>query len=211
MIADFFFSAIAAITAIVAIIWKAGLIYRNNHPPFLLNCYLYALQTYRTHSPKLRLLLVYLNENLLRSTKFSRASLNGARWCWTRRKSPIKIIWRILVHPEHNPLSNEHHTKHIKQINKKIKNAFYLRVNVFSTKELIGNTLAFYFIYLFLFIYFLRGEGLAVLTAKAVHLFVGYFKRLSIDPSPGIEPANHRSAVMRPNGWASPAKLVTNK
>ena len=56
---------------------------------------------------------------------------------------------RILVHPEHNPLSNEHHTKHIKQINKKIKNAFYLRVNVFSTKELIGNTLAFYFFYLF--------------------------------------------------------------
>ena len=51
---NFFFSAIAAITAIVAIIWKPGLIYRNNHPPFLLNCYLYA----RTHSPKLRLLLV---------------------------------------------------------------------------------------------------------------------------------------------------------
>ena len=49
---NFFFSAI------VAIIWKPGLIYRNNHPPFLLNCYLYALQTYRTHSSKLRLLLV---------------------------------------------------------------------------------------------------------------------------------------------------------
>ena len=49
---NFFFSAI------VAIIWKSGLIYRNNHPPFLLNCYLYALQTYRTHSSKLRLLLV---------------------------------------------------------------------------------------------------------------------------------------------------------
>ena len=55
---NFFFSAIAAITAIVAIIWKPGLIYRNNHPPFLLNCYLYALQTYRTHSSKLRLILV---------------------------------------------------------------------------------------------------------------------------------------------------------
>ena len=53
-----FFSVIAAITAIVAIIWKQGLIYRNNHPPFLLNCYLCALQTYRTHSSKLRLLLV---------------------------------------------------------------------------------------------------------------------------------------------------------
>ena len=54
---NFFFSAI---TAIVAIIWKPGLIYRNNHPPFLLNCYLYALQTYRTHSSKLRLLLVLI-------------------------------------------------------------------------------------------------------------------------------------------------------
>ena len=55
---NFFFSAIAAITAVVAIIWKPDLIYRNDHPPFLLNCYLYALQTYRTHSSKLRLLLV---------------------------------------------------------------------------------------------------------------------------------------------------------
>ena len=37
------------------------LIYRNNrHPPFHLNYYLYAYQTYRTHSPKrLRLLQVY--------------------------------------------------------------------------------------------------------------------------------------------------------
>ena len=61
---NFFFSAIAAITAIVAIIWKPGLIYRNNHPPFLLNSYLYALQTHRTHSSKLRLLLVYINFKL---------------------------------------------------------------------------------------------------------------------------------------------------
>ena len=34
-------------------------IYRKNHPPFPLNCYLYAQQTYRTLSPKLRLLLVH--------------------------------------------------------------------------------------------------------------------------------------------------------
>ena len=54
----FFFAAIAAITAIVALIRKPGLIYRNNYPPFLLNCYLYFLQTYQTHSSKLRLLLV---------------------------------------------------------------------------------------------------------------------------------------------------------
>ena len=39
-------------------------IYHKNHPPFPLNCYLYAQQTYQTHSPKLRLLLV-LNHNLL--------------------------------------------------------------------------------------------------------------------------------------------------
>ena len=55
---NFFFSAIVAIIS-----WKPGLIYRNNHPPFLLNCYLYALQTYRTLSSKFRLLLVI--ENIL--------------------------------------------------------------------------------------------------------------------------------------------------
>ena len=54
----FFLSDPAPITAIVAIIWKLSLIHRNNHPPFLLNSYLYALQTYRTHSSKLQLLLV---------------------------------------------------------------------------------------------------------------------------------------------------------
>ena len=52
-------SYFSAITAIVAIMWKPGLIYRNNHPPLLLNCYLYVLQTYRTHPSKLRLLLVF--------------------------------------------------------------------------------------------------------------------------------------------------------
>ena len=41
---NFFVSAIAAITAIIAITWKLAKIYRNNHPHFLLNCYLYALQ-----------------------------------------------------------------------------------------------------------------------------------------------------------------------
>ena len=58
---NFFFSAMVAIAAIT---WKPGLIYRNNYPPFLLNCYLYALQTYRKHSPKLWLLLVsWLNSH----------------------------------------------------------------------------------------------------------------------------------------------------
>ena len=41
-----------------------------NHPPFLLNCYPYALQTYRTHSPKLRLLLVWI-KNAGRQIKFA--------------------------------------------------------------------------------------------------------------------------------------------
>ena len=54
----FFLSDPAPITAIVAIIWKLSLIHRNNHPPFLLSSYLYALQTYRKHSSKLQLLLV---------------------------------------------------------------------------------------------------------------------------------------------------------
>ena len=39
-------------------VWKPGFTYRNNHPPFLLDCYLYTLQTYETHSSKLWLLLV---------------------------------------------------------------------------------------------------------------------------------------------------------
>ena len=71
MIAELFFSAIAAITAIVAIIWKLGLIYRNDHQPFLLNCYLYALQTYRTHSSKLRLLLVLKSVNIVGKSELS--------------------------------------------------------------------------------------------------------------------------------------------
>ena len=59
---NFFFSVIAAI---VTIIWKPGLIYRNNNPPFLHNCQLYALQTYRTHSSKLRLLLVVHTKTII--------------------------------------------------------------------------------------------------------------------------------------------------
>ena len=58
MIAELFFLSDRSDPAVVAIIWKPDKIYRNNHPPFLINCYLYALQTYRTHSSKLRLLLV---------------------------------------------------------------------------------------------------------------------------------------------------------
>ena len=79
-------SAIAAITVIVAIIWKPGLIYRNNHPPFLLNCYLYALQTYRTHSSKLRLLLVIRCISLV----VDFVLLGGA--------NSVSLIWGLIVY-----------------------------------------------------------------------------------------------------------------
>ena len=78
MIAELFFSAI------VAIIWKPGLIYRNNHPPFLLNCYLYALQTYRTHSFKLRLLLDWY--------KHSRRWENSRQLCKPSTSSRVCIF-----------------------------------------------------------------------------------------------------------------------
>ena len=65
MISELFFSVIAVT------IWKPGLIYRNNLPPFLFNCYLYALQKYRTHSSKLRLLLI-LNLGGLHSSMVTR-------------------------------------------------------------------------------------------------------------------------------------------
>ena len=74
---NFFFSAI---------IWKPGLIYRNNHPPFLLNCYLYALQTYRTHSSKLRLLLVIRCISLV----VDFVLLGGA--------NSVSLIWGLIVY-----------------------------------------------------------------------------------------------------------------
>ena len=57
-------------------------IYRRNHPPFPLNCYLYAKQTYRTYSPKLRLLLV------IRKLSTSKRSLE----CYVSRKE-AKEAW----------------------------------------------------------------------------------------------------------------------
>ena len=76
-----------------------------------------------------------------------------------------------------------------------LKNARILRVNVFSKKVLIRDTI------------FLRDryftwsseprEGVPVCRAKGVPSFLSYFKTLCIDPAPGIEPATSRSAVER--------------
>ena len=77
---------------------------------------------------------------------------------------------------------------------------FFLSVNVFSTKVLIGDTI------------FTSPtgdgtaistwssetrEGPAVCSVKAVSSFLSYFETLSIGPAPGIEPATSRSAVKR--------------
>ena len=84
---NLFFLAIAAITAIVAIIWKPGLIYRKNHPAFLLNCYLYALQTHRTHSCKLRL----VEKRKLWKIFLLRVPLEKQETRWRRLKTLAKI------------------------------------------------------------------------------------------------------------------------
>ena len=76
---------------------------------------------------------------------------------------------------------------------------FYLSVNVFSTKVLIGDT----------FFTSPNGDGTAILrghpshakvspcSAKEVPSFLSHFKTLSNGPAPGIEPSTSRSAVKR--------------
>ena len=48
-------------------------------------------------------------------------------------------------------------------------------------------------------------EGSAAWSAKILPSFFSYFKTLSNGPTPGIEPATSRSAVMRSTDWANPA------
>ena len=87
---------------------------------------------------------------------------------------------------------------------------FYLSVNVFSTKVLIGDTI------------FTSPngdetaifkwsseprEGLAACSAKDVPSFLSHFKTLSNGPAPGIEPATFRSAVKRSTDWANPSTV----
>ena len=83
---------------------------------------------------------------------------------------------------------------------KKKKKHFYLSVNVFSTKVLIGDTTSTS----------PTGDGTAILGGHPSHAKVWPFARqrqylhfsvvleiLSIGPVPGIEPATFRSAVKR--------------
>ena len=84
------------------------------------------------------------------------------------------------------------------QTQKLKKCTFYLSVNVFSTKVLIGDTI-FYVSNWRRDRHFTWSseprEGLACCSAKGVPSFLGYLRTLSIGPAPGIEPATSRSAV----------------
>ena len=72
----------------------------------------------------------------------------------------------------------------------------YLSVIVFSLKVLIGDTI-------FLCLQLETGpsseprKSLPACIATGVPSFLSYFKTLSIDPAPGIEPATFHSAVKR--------------
>ena len=81
---------------------------------------------------------------------------------------------------------------------------FYLSINVFSMKVLIGDTIIFYVSYWRRDRHFTWSseprEGLAACSAKEVPSFLSHFKTLSNGPAPGIEPATSRSAVKRSTG-----------
>ena len=80
----------------------------------------------------------------------------------------------------------------------KKKKHFYLSVNVFNTKVLIGDTI-FYVSNWRRDRHFTWSseprEGLACCSAKGVPSFLGCFKTLSIGQAAGIEPATSRPAV----------------
>ena len=88
------------------------------------------------------------------------------------------------------------------------KNVLYLRVNLFSTKVLIGDTI-FYVSYWRRDRHFTWSseprEGLAACSTKVVPSFLSYFKTLGIGQAPGIEPATSRSAVTRSTDWDNTA------
>ena len=87
---------------------------------------------------------------------------------------------------------------------------FYVIVNVFSTKVLIGDTI-FYISWWRRDRHFTWSseprEGLTACSAKEVPSFLSHFKTLSNGPAPGIEPATSRSAVKRSTDWANPAAI----
>ena len=80
-----------------------------------------------------------------------------------------------------------------------LKNALYLRVNVFSMKALIGDTIFQDISYWrrdhhFMWLSEPR-EGLAICRAKVVPSFLSYFKTLGTGLTPGIETASSCSSV----------------
>ena len=89
------------------------------------------------------------------------------------------------------------HLNALQQVRHKKKNALNLNDNVFSTK---GDTI-FTSPSLRRDRHFTWSsdprEGLAACSVKVLPSFLCYFKTLSVDPAPGIEPTTSRSAVKR--------------
>ena len=88
-----------------------------------------------------------------------------------------------------------------------------MSVNVFSTKVLIGDIVCTSLTEdetAILHSHLNRAKGLAASKAKEVLSFPSYFKTLSIDSAPKIEPATSRIAVKRSTDWANPASVITD-
>ena len=89
----------------------------------------------------------------------------------------------------------------------------FICVNVFSAKVLIEDTTFTYPTRDRTACHFMwsseSSEGLAECSAWEVLSFLSYFKILSIDPAPGIEPATSHSAVKRSTDCSYPAAVAT--
>ena len=96
----------------------------------------------------------------------------------------------------------------IKKENRKKRKALNLRVNVFSPKVIIGDTIFTSTTAV------LRGhaseprKGLAICSrAKVIPSFLSHFEILSIGPTPGIELLTFHSAVKHSTNWANPTTV----
>ena len=89
----------------------------------------------------------------------------------------------------------------------------FICVNVFSTKVLTEDTIFTYPTGDRTARHFMwsseSSEGLAERSAWEVLSFLSYFKILSIDPAPGIEPATSQSALKRSTDCSYPAVVAT--
>ena len=89
----------------------------------------------------------------------------------------------------------------------------FICVNVFSTKVLTEDTIFTYPTGDRTARHFMwsseSSEGLAERSAWEVLSFLSYFKILSIDPAPGIEPATSQSALKRSTDCSYPAAVAT--